>query len=90
MENILILTWNEKKWPSAKVQALMDRFSVGEDVVERWKVGAHRKASVGDRVFVARVGTPPAGIIASGRVDSNTWKDVDFEDPSKFECGHVI
>lgn len=83
MENILILTWNEEKWPAARMQALMDRFSAGEAVVERWKVGAHRKSGIGDRVFLARVGARPAGIIASGRIDSHTWEDEDFEDPGK-------
>lgn len=83
MENILILTWNEEKWPATSMQALMDRFSAGEAVVERWKVGAHRKSGIGDRVFLARVGAQPKGIIASGRIDSGTWEDEDFEEPGK-------
>lgn len=83
MGNVFIITWNEEKWPRANMQSLMDRFARGESVVERWKMGAYRKCGIGDAVFLSRVGKISPGLLASGTVASDTWKDDDFEEPSK-------
>jgi 5-methylcytosine-specific restriction protein A len=78
-----IITWNKDKWPEEKMQALMDRFAAGEQVIERWKIGAHIKFGIGDRVFLSRTGKHYPGLLGAGRIASVARREADFEDPSK-------
>ncbi len=61
----------------------MDRFAAGEEVIERWKIGAYKKFGLGDRVFLSRTGKQFPGLLGSGRIASDARREPDFEDPSK-------
>ncbi len=61
----------------------MDRFAAGEEVIERWKIGAHKKFGLGDRVFLSRTGKHSPGLLGAGRIASDARREPDFEDPSK-------
>ena len=78
-----IITWNNNKWPEEKMQSLLNRFAAGEEVIERWKIGAHIKFGLGDRVFLSRTGKQSPGLLGAGRIVSDTRREPDFEDPSK-------
>ncbi|RTE66106.1 HNH endonuclease [Amphritea opalescens] len=78
-----IITWNKDKWSEEKMQDLMDRFSSGEIVVERWKFGAHKKGCIGDRVYLSRTGKLSPGLMGSGKIASEPRQEEDFSDSSK-------
>jgi hypothetical protein len=78
-----IITWNKDKWPEEKMQALMDRFAAGEEVIERWKIGAHIKFGLGHRVFLSRTGQHTPGLLGAGRIASDARLELDSEDPNK-------
>jgi 5-methylcytosine-specific restriction protein A len=80
-----IITWNKDKWPEAEMQALMDRHAGGEEVINRWKFGSHKKFGTGDRVFLSRTGKSFPGLIGSGRIVSEIpVSEPDIGDPKKF------
>jgi 5-methylcytosine-specific restriction protein A len=79
-----IITWNKDKWPESKMQDLMDRYAKGEEVINRWKFGSHKKFGIGDRVFLSRTGKNFPGLIGSGKIVSEEPRnEPDIEDPKK-------
>jgi 5-methylcytosine-specific restriction protein A len=69
-----LLVWNPKRWhPSGE---LADSFQEsGRYRLGSWSVGRNRNIRPGDRVFLARVGREPRGIIASGHATSEVYED---------------
>jgi len=78
-----IITWNKDKWPEEEMQELMHSFSQEGKVEHRWKFGSHKKACIGDRVFLSKTGKKGPGLIGSGHIISLPRQEPDFEDPEK-------
>ena len=65
-----LLTWNPKRgFPWNEREEVVRRTSTGVAVPDRWSVGARTSGfSVGDTVYLLRLGDDPRGVVASGTI----------------------
>jgi hypothetical protein len=82
-----LLTWNPTLWPWPERSQLAIAVKLGDantsGTGSRWSTNT-KKIRIGDRLFVARVGVEPRGIVASAVATSEPYKDVHWSgDQSK-------
>ncbi len=70
--NALLLTWKESGWPHANLIRMRNAFEKQGYVDETWRIHAHRKAKIGDRVWLLRQGNGPKGIFGKGTITGPT------------------
>lgn len=68
--NTFLFAWNARKWPWPELPEAIENLLRGEEVIEAWRVAAHKRIRVGDRAFMVHVGAEPRGIFGSGVVHS--------------------
>jgi len=69
MINTFLLVWNPKRWQWKDLGVLKTRLDNGGVITRDWSCGNTKKISVGDRVYIIRLGLGPKGIFASGIVE---------------------
>ena len=70
IERSFLLTWNPKKFPwQDELEDAHKRFTEGDHTELEWSFSATRKARIGDRVFLMKLGkSERKGIFLSGRI----------------------
>jgi 5-methylcytosine-specific restriction enzyme A len=74
-----LFTWNPNRSPWKELPKEAIETAAGTAVPSRWSCGVTKKISVGDRVFLVRLGVEPKGIIASGWVTKAPYLDEHWE-----------
>jgi 5-methylcytosine-specific restriction enzyme B len=83
--NNWLLSWNPSKWNWETLAA--DRISTisGEKADHRWRCSSS-KPREGDRVFLIRIGSPPKGIVAVGKVRRAAY-EAEHQEPARADAG---
>lgn len=68
-----LFVWNPDKWQWKNLEENIEQLEMGNKVVEKWSCISHRNIKLGDRAFLARVGSEPRGIFASGYIVSEPF-----------------
>jgi hypothetical protein len=76
-----LLTWNSAKgkW-TLGLEDSIDRVKEQRYCNEPWSCGNTKKIKRGDRVFLIKLGQNPRGIMASGWVERETYKDTHWDE----------
>jgi 5-methylcytosine-specific restriction enzyme B len=82
-----LLTWNPEKWNWDSLKADRAATHKGETVTHRWAC-ANRKAAVGDKVYLARTGVSPKGVVAVGNIVTGSYEAPHWEE-AKAENGQT-
>jgi len=77
--NTFLLPWNSKRLRWDTLGEMSTRVKYGERVTYQWNI-SHKKAQIGDRVFLMRLGEEPKGIFASGRIIRPTFERLNLEE----------
>ena len=80
-----LLSWNPNKWPWENLSKDRAATHEGKTVTHSWRC-ANTNASVGDTVYLVRIGVEPKGIIAIGNIVTAPYKD-EHSDESKASEG---
>jgi hypothetical protein len=72
----LLLTWNPARWPWNDLEAVSQKTADGVSHQDQWSTGKRRHVATGDRVYLLKQGELPRGIIASGRITSDTVSEL--------------
>jgi 5-methylcytosine-specific restriction protein A len=70
-----LLGWNPDRWDWTDLEECIQIIRKEGVFRSRWSFGTRRKAEIGSRVFLMRLGVPPKGIIASGWVVREPYFD---------------
>src|ERR1035437_7519699 len=62
------MTWKPERWDIDHLRELVERFKRDGTADEDWPVIAHKRAKVGDRVFLFKQGKDPRGIFGVGAI----------------------
>lgn len=82
--NSFLFTWNPKKWDWTSLDADVASYKAKKHFDDRWSCGVTRKIALGDRAFLIKLGSAePTGIMASGYVLTEPFKDEHYSDPEK-------
>ena len=75
LRKTFLLTWKEDQWPHKKLLRLVNTFKAEEEVEDVWRFKSHKKAKVGDRVFIMKQGKNPRGLFGSGRITGKPFQN---------------
>ena len=64
--NTYLFVWNPKRWTWDTLENDIERVDKTGKTKERWSCGNTKSIQIGDRVFLAKLGTEPKGIIGAG------------------------
>jgi len=78
-----LLTWNPKKWGWEHLHKSITQIHRKGFCAETWSVGVTKSISIGDRIFLIKLGKKPRGIVASGWVTSETFEDTHWGDKTR-------
>ncbi|UTA47452.1 AAA family ATPase [Simiduia sp. 21SJ11W-1] len=73
-----LLSWNPKNYSWPELPELMAKLAAGDSVVISWSC-ANGAVAVGDKVWMARVGEPPKGIMAVGVVVTEPYQGAHWQ-----------
>jgi hypothetical protein len=62
------MTWKPTGWPLEQLRDLVGRFDRDGTADEPWRIIAHKRVHVGDRVFAFKQGMDPRGIFGVGTI----------------------
>jgi len=68
--NAFLFVWNSKYWPFEKIEPIINEVKAIGKSQDIWGIASHKKAKIGDRIFITRVNAAIKGIIASGTIIS--------------------
>jgi len=71
--NAYLFVWNPAKWEWADLDNNIEELKTSGRVTLKWSCRSHKSIQIGDRAFIARVGSSPKGIMGSGRVVSEPF-----------------
>jgi len=71
--NTFLFGWNPVKWPWPEVSEVAELVTGGGKYTDTWTCVSHKKVKPGDRAFFTKVGPPPRGIFASGKIISEPF-----------------
>lgn len=66
-----LLTWKEAGWPRENIERMAAQFDRAGEVVEPWRIAAHRQVKPGDEAWLLKQGKGPTGIFGFGVILSN-------------------
>ena len=75
-----LFAWNSTLWKWYNLSRISDAVRNGKDVFDRWGTGNSKKIVKGDRFFIIRLGEEPRGIFASGKVASDVYQDLHWNE----------
>ena len=85
-----LLAWNPKRWGWPGYEELRRQVAAGTPQPYSWGCGRSRRPQPGDRVFLIRLGVPPRGIVASGRVTSAPYAAAPYDADSERSPGMAL
>ena len=79
-----LLAWNPLKWPWRTLEQDADSCRRIGFFDDKWSCGRTKKISIGDRVFLMKLGRQSSnGIMASGLATSEPFEGPHWEDPKR-------
>lgn len=66
--NTYLFAWNPGKWPWGDLNRELESVREQGSITSRWSCGNAKRVEIGSRFFLIRLGYPPKGIVASGRI----------------------
>lgn len=69
-----LLAWNPRRFQWGDLHVELDRLRRGGSARDAWTVGSSTIPRSGDRFFLIRLGEPPRGIVASGKITSSPYE----------------
>jgi 5-methylcytosine-specific restriction enzyme A len=78
-----LLTWNPDKWLWNNIQENISQIRENGYYNARWSVGITKHITPDDRIFLMKLGKKGRGIVASGWVVSNVYKEDHWSDDKK-------
>ncbi len=73
IQNAYLFVWNPNNWNWTDLEQNIDELQNTGRVTVKWSCLSHKSIRPGDRAFLAKVGSNPRGIFASGRVVSEPF-----------------
>jgi len=70
-----LLTWKEDQWPHEKLLGLVNKFKAEGEVEDSWRFKSHKKAEVGDRVFIMKQGKNPRCLFGAGHIKGKPFQN---------------
>jgi len=61
-----LLAWNPVKWKWDNLDENIEELRHTGHTYHQWSIASYKKARIGDRVFLMRLGKEPKGLMASG------------------------
>ena len=84
-----LLTWNPQKWNWETLPEELEQVRSGQLLPRKWSTGQRKNISINDRIFLIKQGDEePKGIMASGRVVSESFRAEHFSRPDE-EANYV-
>ena len=71
--NTHLFVWNPKRWVWVDLEQNIEELRNTGKVALEWSCRSHKNIKPSDRVFLAKLGTVPRGIMASGKVASEPF-----------------
>jgi 5-methylcytosine-specific restriction protein A len=81
--NTYLFVWNPKKWNWTSLEQQIEECEKNGKTTQRWSCRSYKTARIGDRAILAKVGTPPRGLFASGYIDSEAFLTQHWRDAGK-------
>ncbi|WP_082036697.1 HNH endonuclease [Paramagnetospirillum magnetotacticum] len=72
-----LMTWTEKGWPHENILRMLQTIASTGSVDEPWRIKAHRRAKIGDRVWVLKQGAGPKGIFGIGEISGIPFRSTE-------------
>lgn len=72
-KSAFLFAWNPENWGINKIEKCIHELNESGYVTERWTC-LNQSATIGDRAFLMKVGSPPRGIMGSGTIVSKGEK----------------
>ncbi len=69
-----LLAWNPRRFQWGDLHVELNRLRRGGSARDAWTVGSSTLPRSGDRFFLIRLGEPPRGIVASGKITSSPYE----------------
>lgn len=85
-----LLTWNPSRWQFDGLADFVDEISLIGETRFRWSTGVTKSISLGDRVFLIRLGVMPKGIIGSGFASTNNFTDPHWDKKRQAAAANYI
>lgn len=76
-----LLTWKEDNWDYSNIESMLEKFNLQGWVDESWRLRSHKKAQVGDRVWLLRQGPGARIIFGFGEITSPIVRSIDYGKP---------
>jgi len=73
IQNTYLFVWNPAKWEWTDIEENIEELQRTNKVTLKWSCRSHKSIRIGDRAFLAKVGSSPKGIMGSGRVVSEPF-----------------
>lgn len=73
IQNSYLFVWNPNKWNWTDLEQNIEELQNTGKVTLKWSCRSHKSIRPGDRAFLAKVGSTPRGIFASGKVVSEPF-----------------
>lgn len=81
-----LFTWNQEKWDWTGLygyeELIEDIDQVGY-AFSKWTCGTTKSISVGDRIFLVKLGSNPKGIVASGYAATEVFEGTHWDEDKK-------
>lgn len=78
--NAYLFTWNPTLWPWDDLSKKYPKgVPYGTKIKERWSSGKRKNFEIGAHAFLMRVGSKPQGLVASGKIVSETVEDYHWD-----------
>ncbi|MEO6941014.1 MAG: HNH endonuclease signature motif containing protein [Candidatus Kapaibacterium sp.] len=74
-----LLTWNPTKWDWKELPERIQQIASNVSIEDRWSAGTTTKPKSGDSFYLIRLGLDPKGILGSGVILSNVYKDTHWD-----------
>lgn len=72
-----LITWKEAGWPYENIKRMLKTLGELGSVEEPWRIQAHTKAKIGNRVWLLKQGKGPKGIFGVGSIASEPYRNDD-------------
>jgi len=85
-----LLAWNPDKWKWDNLNENIDELHLTGHTYHLWSIASYKKAQIGDRVFLMRLGKKPKGLMASGFITTAPELTRHWGDKSKSSYRSMI
>lgn len=78
-----LFVWNPKRWTWETLEQDIEQVDLTGKCSQRWSCGNTKSIQPGDRIFLAKVGTKPKGIIGAGFATTEPFAERHWSDENK-------